>query len=243
MRKRNYILLGCPIVFFALTFVSSAFAEEYTVEMRETGFNHTVLEISDGDVITFVNTHMKTNGNLEPHAISDPFAVPYTEASYWILDNNYQSHSYTLDCSGHVFYDRFIIPNPSIEISCGENQTTNNSNEDTNTPPEYTDTYDLVSIQSELMQVTADLTAAVEVISLLQQEVIDLNAEITVLESYEFDTTPYENQIASLESQVSALTSEKTAVEADRDAWQTLSDGWYSVAMEQLRIMVDVLGI
>jgi len=236
MRKLNYILFGVPIVFFALTFMASAFGEEYTVEMRETGFNHTVLEISDGDVVTFVNTHMKTNGNLEPHAISDPFAVPYTEASYWILDNNYQSHSYTLDCSGHVFYDRFITPNPSIDITCGENQTTSNTEEDT-------DTYDLTSLQSELMGLTADYTAAVETIALLQQEVVGLNAEITVLEAQEFDTTPYENQIESLESQVSTLTSEKLAVEIDRDVWKELSDGWYAVAMEQLRIMVDVLGL
>ena len=222
------------MVFFALTFMASAFGEEYTVEMTENGFNQSSLSISDGDVVTFVNTHMKANGNLEPHAISDPFAVPYTEASYWILDNNYQSQSYTLDCAGYTFFDRFILPNPSIDITCGE--TSNNTNEDT-------DTYDLTSLQSELMGLTADYTAAVETIALLQQEVVDLNAEITTLEAQEFDTTPYENQIESLESQVSTLTSEKLVIEIDRDVWKELSDGWYAVAMEQLRIMVDVLGL
>ena len=216
--------------------MASAFGAEYEVEMTENGFNQSSLSISDGDVVTFVNTHMKTNGNLEPHAISDPFAIPYTEASFWILDNNYQSQSYTLDCSGHVFYDRFIEPNPSVEITCGENQTTSNTEEDT-------DTYDLTSLQSELMGLTADFTAAVETIALLQQEVVGLNAEITVLEAQEFDTTSYENQIESLESQVSTLTSEKLVVEIDRDIWKELSDGWYAVAMEQLRIMVDVLGL
>ena len=234
MRKLNYILFGVPMVFFALTFMASAFGEEYTVEMTENGFNQSSLSISDGDVVTFVNTHMKANGNLEPHAISDPFAVPYTEASYWILDNNYQSQSYTLDCAGYTFFDRFILPNPSIDITCGE--TSNNTNEDT-------DTYDLTSLQSELMGLTADYTAAVETIALLQQEVVDLNAEITTLEAQEFDTTPYENQIESLESQVSTLTSEKLVIEIDRDVWKELSDGWYAVAMEQLRIMVDVLGL
>ena len=93
------------------------------------------------------------------------------------------------------------------------------------------------------MGLTADYTAAVETIALLQQEVVGLEAEITVLEAQEFDTTPYENQITSLESQVSTLTSEKLEAEIDRDVWQTLSDGWYAVAMEQLRIMVDVLGL
>ena len=234
MRKLNYILFGVPMVFFALTFMASAFGEEYTVEMTENGFNQSSLSISDGDVVTFVNTHMKANGNLEPHAISDPFAVPYTEASYWILDNNYQSQSYTLDCAGYTFFDRFILPNPSIDITCGE--TSNNTNEDT-------DTYDLTSLQSELMGLTADYTAAVETIALLQQEVVDLNVEITTLEAQEFDTTPYENQIESLESQVSTLTSEKLVIEIDRDVWKELSDGWYAVAMEQLRIMVDVLGL
>ena len=236
MRKLNYILFGVPIVFFALTFMASAFGAEYEVEMTENGFNQSSLSISDGDVVTFVNTHMKANGNLEPHAISDPFAIPYTEASFWILDNNYQSQSYTLDCVGYTFFDRFILPNPSIDITCGENQTTSNTEEDT-------ETYDLTSLQSELMGLTADYTAAVETIALLQQEVVGLEAEITVLEAQEFDTTPYENQITSLESQVSTLTSEKLEAEIDRDVWQTLSDGWYAVAMEQLRIMVDVLGL
>ena len=236
MRKLNYILFGVPIVFFALTFMASAFGAEYEVEMTENGFNQSSLSISDGDVVTFVNTHVLSNGIPVPHAISDPFAVPYTELSYWILQDNVLSQSYTLDCSGYVFYDRFIEPNPSVEITCGENQTTSNTEEDT-------DTYDLTSLQSELMGLTADYTAAVETIALLQQEVVGLEAEITVLEAQEFDTTPYENQITSLESQVSTLTSEKSAIEADRDVWQTLSDGWYAVAMEQLRIMVDVLGL
>ena len=220
--------------------MASAFGAEYEVEMTENGFNQSSLSISDGDVVTFVNTHVLSNGIPVPHAISDPFAVPYTELSYWILQDNVLSQSYTLDCSGYVFYDRFIEPNPSVEITCGENQTSNNTEEDTNTPPE---TYDLTSLQSELMGLTADFTAAVETIALLQQEVVGLNAEITVLEAQEFDTTSYENQIESLESQVSTLTSEKLVVEIDRDIWKELSDGWYAVAMEQLRIMVDVLGL
>ena len=58
MRKLNYILFGVPIVFFALTFMASAFGAEYEVEMTENGFNQSSLSISDGDVVTFVNTHM-----------------------------------------------------------------------------------------------------------------------------------------------------------------------------------------
>ena len=58
--------------------ISYAYAENYTVEMTENGFSQNSLSIADGDSVTFVNTHVKANGNIEPHAISDPFASPYT---------------------------------------------------------------------------------------------------------------------------------------------------------------------
>ena len=101
----------------------------------------------------------------------------------------------------------------------------------------------MVDIQTELMDITAEYTAALETIALLQNEVSSLTQQVATLETQEFDTTSYDNQISSLESQVSTLTSEKAVVELEVTAWKVLSDNWYAVAMEQLRIMVDVLGL
>ena len=58
--------------------ISSVFGEDYQVQVSENGFEYGYLSINSGDTVTFVNVHVKANGNLEPHCISDPFAVPYT---------------------------------------------------------------------------------------------------------------------------------------------------------------------
>ena len=78
MSEMKYILPALAI--FAIAGIGMAYAENFTVNMTENGFSQNSLTIADGDSVTFVNTHMKTNGNLEPHAISDPFANPYTSA-------------------------------------------------------------------------------------------------------------------------------------------------------------------
>ena len=88
MRGKNILLLSMVVLFSATTLTATANAETYTVEMNQNGFSVNSLSINDGDSIKFVNTHYVTNINLEPHAISDPFAVPYTINSYWILDDS-----------------------------------------------------------------------------------------------------------------------------------------------------------
>ena len=53
---------------------------------------------------------------------------------------------------------------------------------------------------------------------------------------YETLQTKYTNDISLLEQQKAELTIEK-------EKWKTLSDNWYAVALEQLRVMVIVLGL
>lgn len=200
---------------------STAFAEEQTVEVGLNGFSQTELFIDINDSVTFENTDLRDYGSvqeLEPHCISDPFAVPYTEESCYLT---VQFNS----CGEYTYYDRSYETTPLVITICGEQGSS-----------EETVTYDLVDVQEELMDITAEYTAALETIALLQNEVSSLTQQVATLESQEFDTTSYDNQISSLESQVSTL-------EADRDSWKALSDNWYAVAMEQLRIMVDVLGL
>ena len=205
---------------------STAFAEEQTVEVGLNGFSQTELFIDINDSVTFENTDLRDYGSvqeLEPHCISDPFAVPYTEESCYLIDNWTPTWTVQFNsCGEYTYYDRSYETTPLVITICGEQGETV--------------TYDLVDIQAELMDITAEYTAALETIALLQNEVSSLTQQVATLESQEFDTTSYDNQISSLESQVSTL-------EADRDSWKALSDNWYAVAMEQLRIMVDVLGL
>ena len=92
--------------------------ENFTVEMTQNGFSTNNLSINEGDSITFVNTHYVTDVNLEPHAISDPFAIPYTEYSYYIVDDSTPERVYNFDsCESFVFYDRFFDVEP-ITVQC-----------------------------------------------------------------------------------------------------------------------------
>ena len=232
--------------------ISYAYADSYTVEMTENGFSQTSLSIADGDSVTFVNTHVKANGNIEPHAISDPFASPYTELSYWILDNSETSHTYTLNCDGYEFFDRFFDV-PSITIECGTDV------------PEYTGGYTLLSLQQELAEITADLNVAMEEVGVLQNSMTNLNGIISDLESdvsernttivnLETQLTQIETtgsseiadlqiSISTLETTNDSLESEKADLIIERDGWKQLSDNWYAVALEQVRVMVEVLGL
>ena len=212
---------------------TTAFAEEQTVEVGLNGFSQTELFIDINDSVIFENTDLRDYGSvqeLEGHCISDPFAVPYTEESCYLTDNYTPTWTVQFNaCGEYTYYDRSYETTPLVITICGEQGETV--------------TYDLVDIQEELMDITAEYTAALETIALLQNEVSSLTQQVATLESQEFDTTSYDSQISSLESQVSTLTSEKAIVELEVEAWKVLSDNWYAVAMEQLRIMVDVLGL
>ena len=233
------------LAIFAIAGIEMAYAENFTVEMTENGFSQTSLSIADGDSVTFVNTHVKANGNIEPHAISDPFASPYTELSYWILSNSETSHTYTLNCDGYEFFDRFFDV-PSIVIECGTSA------------PEYTGEYTLLSLQQELAEITADLNLAIEEAGILQNSVTNLNGIISDLESdvSERDTmianleaqltqteTTGSSEIAGLQNTISTLETEKADLIIERDGWKQLSDNWYAIALEQVRVMVEVLGL
>ena len=111
--------------------------ENFTVEMTENGFSTNELQINNGDTVTFVNTHYVTDINVEPHAISDPFAVPYTENSYWIIDDSTTERVYNFDsCESFVFHDRFFDVEP-IVVQCNA-QTV----QDTTSEPTYQTTKD-----------------------------------------------------------------------------------------------------
>ena len=398
----NVKYIALPILAAILFGTTTAHAENFTVEMTENGFSTNNLSINEGDSITFVNTHYVTDVNLEPHAISDPFAVPYTVNSYYILDDSTTSQTYTIsNCDSYEFYDRFFDVEP-ITVQC-DNQTVrdiasepiyqttndgittvdvftipfdvtitengsvtvhntdsvdhvvshtgttgttksgtfyevipaqqqvtiefpitgssiyesgvyafedtvtgksgsitilpwsgskqaiqdntvtgvaeqvgiqesivvvltpeNNTSEtavanqvnDLSSAPTVIADYTVLSLQQELVQSEKRLTNAIESVALLKieldnsQQVIakqkqDITALSTELESglSVEEETKLRNTVSELNIQVESLSKENESLIIERDQWKQLSDNWFAVAQEQLRVMIDVLGL
>ena len=127
----NVKYIALPILAAILFGTTTAYAENFTVEMTQNGFSTNSLSINEGDSITFVNTHYVTDVNLEPHAISDPFAIPYTEHSYWIVDDSTPERVYNFDsCETYVFYDRFTDVEPII-VQCNAQTVPDTASEPT----------------------------------------------------------------------------------------------------------------
>jgi len=401
-RKMNVKYIALPILAAILFGTTAAHAENFTVEMTENGFSTNHLIVSEDDSITFVNTHYVTDVNLEPHAISDPFAVPYTVNSYYILDDSTTSQTYTIsNCDSYEFYDRFFDVEP-ITVQCDkqtiqdtasepiyqttkdgittvdvftipfdvtitengsvtvhntdsvehvvshtgttgttksgtfyevipaqqqvtiefpitgstiyesgvyafedtvtgksgsitilpwsgskqaiqentvtgvseqvgiqesivvvltpENNTTETSEtnqvNDLSSAPTVIADYTVLSLQQELVQSEKRLTSAIESVALLKieldnsQQVIDkqkqditaLSAELENGLSVEEETKLHDT-VSELNIQVESLSKENESLIIERDQWKQLSDNWYAVAQEQLRVMIDVLGL
>jgi hypothetical protein len=101
---------------------------------------------------------------------------------------------------------------------------------------------------SQLAEITAlqgDTTLDVKIAELESQIVTLTNANVTATSTIAelnakvvsaSDTSVLDSKIADLEAQVVTLTN-------DRDQWKQLANNWYAVAMDQLKVMVDVLGL
>ena len=398
----NVKYIALPILAAILFGTTPAHAENFTVEMTENGFSTNHLIVSEDDSITFVNTHFVTDVNLEPHAISDPFAVPYSVNSYYVLDDSTTSQTYTIsNCDSYEFYDRFFDVEP-ITVQC-DNQTVrdiasepiyqttndgittvdvftipfdvtitengsitvhntdsvdhvvshtgttgttksgtfyevipaqqqvtiefpitgssiyesgvyafedtvtgmtgsitilpwsgskqaiqdntvtgvaeqvgiqesivvvlkpeNNTSEtavtnqvsDLSSAPTVIADYTVLSLQQELVQSEKRLTSAIESVALLkieldnsQQVIAKQKQDITAL-SIELESglsveeeSKLRNTVSELNIQVESLSKENESLIVERDQWKQLSDNWYAVAQEQLRVMIDVLGL
>jgi len=198
--------------------ISQVFGEDYQVQVSETGFEHGYLAINSGDTVTFVNVHyVNSDGLTEPHCISDPFAVPYTELSCHMIADSVTSVTYTLT-SSQTFYDRYFEDFSPVVVDVLDT--------DMDTAPDYTGDTDVLALQADLAEVTLDLTNALETIGILQAQVTDLQSQLA---NAVVDVSPYTDQIDLL-------------VE-ERDQWKQLAENWYAVALEQVRVMVEVLGL
>jgi plastocyanin/FtsZ-binding cell division protein ZapB len=195
--------------------ISQVFGEEYQVQVSGNGFEHSYLAVNSGDIVTFVNVGTGT------HCISDPTAQPYTELSYVVIEGNYLSHSWTMT-SDQTFYERCWDNFGNVVV----NVSGTTSDTDMDTAPDYTGDTDVLALQADLVEVTLGLTNALETIGILQAQVTDLQSQLV---NAVVDVSPYTDQIDLLAE--------------ERDQWKQLAENWYAVALEQLRVMVEVLGL
>jgi plastocyanin len=234
-RKESMIIMSLMISAL-LVGTGTVYAETFTVEINQNGFSTNSLKINEGDSLTFVNTHYVTDVNLEPHAISDPFAVPYTVNSYYVLDDSTKSQTYTIEnCESHVFHDRFFDVEPVI-VECGNNIAHDTTTEPTQYVQPSIDTASDTSDQN----LTIELTLALEKIGILQNKVTSLEDDTFVLQSQlnkaVSEKNTLQNEKTELQNHISVITQE-------RDYFEEQWGNWKAVAMEQIRVMIDVLGL
>ena len=216
---------------------TQVFGEDYQIEVSETGFEHTYLAVNSGDTVTFVNVHYVTDINLEPHCISDPYAQPYTELSYWQITDQQPTRTYVIT-SGQTFYDRCFTDFSPVVVEVTGTETA--SDTDMDTVPDYTGDTSVTALQADLVEVTLDLTNALETISILQTQVTNLqNESVLLIQS----NTDLQNQLVNAIVDVTPYTDQIEALAEERDLWQQIAENWYAVALEQVRVMVEVLGL
>ena len=216
---------------------TQVFGEDYQIEVSETGFEHYYIAVNSGDTVTFVNVHYVTDINLEPHCISDPYAQPYTELSYWQITDQQPTRTYVIT-SGQTFYDRCFTDFSPVVVEVTGTETA--SDTDMDTVPDYTGDTSVTALQADLVEVTLDLTNALETISILQTQVTNLqNESVLLIQS----NTDLQNQLVNAVVDVTPYTDQIEALAEERDLWQQIAENWYAVALEQVRVMVEVLGL
>ena len=88
----------------------------------------------------------------------------------------------------------------------------------------------------------------------LESQIVELtNANVTahtsiaVLEEMNSDlrqsTTGYDQSLQESNAKIVLLEQQVVTLTNDRDQWKQLANSWYAVAMDQLKVMVDVLGL
>ncbi|MBT5992826.1 MAG: hypothetical protein HOG69_00395, partial [Thaumarchaeota archaeon] len=141
------------------------------------------------------------------------------------------------------------------ENNTAETADTSQTNDQSLAPTIIAD-YTVLSLQMELVQSEKRLTGAIESVALLKmeldsslqviakqkQDITALSAELEKGLSVE-EETKLHNTVSELKTQVTSLSKDNESLIVERDQWKQLSDNWYAVAQEQLRVMIDVLGL
>ena len=99
----------------------------------------------------------------------------------------------------------------------------------------YEGDVDAKALQKSLAEVTASFNNSVEKIAEQKTEIELLNANaLTAVDTTELD---------ALQANNTKLANEVRTITADRDEWKSLAENWYGVAMAQIKVMVNILGL
>ena len=111
----------------------------------------------------------------------------------------------------------------------------------------YDGDVDAKALQIALADVTANFNKSVEKIAEQKTKIGLLNANITSLQIQQqvvtVDTTALDNKVLALQANNTSLANEINIITNDRDEWKALAENWYGVAMAQLKVMVNILGL
>ena len=99
----------------------------------------------------------------------------------------------------------------------------------------YEGDVDALALQKALAEVTANFNNSVEKIAEQKTEIELLNANALIA----VDTTALD----TLQANNTKLANDIITITNDRDEWKAMAENWYGVAMAQIKVMVNILGL
>jgi len=102
-------------------------------------------------------------------------------------------------------------------------------------------------LNSDITSLHLNSTVSTEYVEQLEIDVATATGNIQSLETQmnalQSDLTTATNSVSVLEMSKVELSNQLTTVTAEKEQWKQLANSWYTIALEQLRVMVEVLGI
>lgn len=102
-------------------------------------------------------------------------------------------------------------------------------------------------LNSDITSLHLNSTVSTEYVEQLETDVATATVNIQSLETemsaLESDLSVATNSVSVLEMNKVELQNQLATVTAEKDQWKQLANSWYTIALEQLRVMVEVLGI
>jgi len=250
---RAITVLTALALLTTMSFANAETPETVTV----TGFPFEV-SVLEGGSITFTNNNDTVmdfvsygwfEGSVQPNEsltidlpITDCGNVCFFAEDYYIRDLSTGDYSILHIIAKPIVVEAIaepVVQTVALEESLQVEETVVTEDEGIYNVTLVSEEPDVITLQLQLAETTSSLNSALEQIgvknaeiSLLNEEINNLNSQLVIANSTVVDIT-YTEQ---LESQIVSLTAEK-------DKWKQLANSWYTVAMEQLRVMVQVLGL
>ena len=247
-----------------VTLIGFAYAEDITnVEVVEYPFNITILEggsmtlHNNGEnTINFVS-HGWFEGSVPPNdvivlefPIVNCGTTCFGEGIYYVNDLNGGDLSTITIEKPYVAPPVYVAPvyvEPTPEPVVAKPLEVVTTSTGINNVATYDGDVDAKALQIALADVTANFNKSVEKIAEQKTKIELLNANVTLLQVQQqvvtVDTTALDNKVLALQANNTSLANEITTIINDRDEWKALAENWYGVAMAQLKVMVNILGL